>query len=131
MGWLRRSIIFISERTPSNLGVFVAAIFLANGVGTFTAVYTADKPPAIRPALLISCLTSFAAAALWTLFASKVDRIDRTITSAEATPSQREALREGLWGDVWVQVSAYLGSAVLLSISALVVLLAWPRPPRP
>jgi hypothetical protein len=124
MGWLRRAIIFISERTPGNLGVFVAAIFLANSVSLFTAVYGVDKAPRTRPALLISCVTSLVAAALWTMFASKVDRIERTITSAGADADQREALRERLWDDVWGQVSAYLGSAVLFSIAALVVLFA-------
>ncbi len=128
MSWLRRAIIFVSERTPGNIGVFIAALFLANCVGTFTAVYSADKAPAIKPALLISSGASLVAAALWTLFASKVDRIDRTLTSADVDSSQREALRERLWGDVWVQISAYLGSAVLFSIAAMVVLLIWHRP---
>lgn len=127
MAGLRRAIIFISERTPGNLGVFVAAIFLANGVGTFTAVYGADAFPRRAPALLISCVASFLAAALWTFFASKVDRVERTVASADVEADQREAFRERLWGDIWVRVSGYLGSAVLFSIIALAILLVWPQ----
>jgi hypothetical protein len=129
MAWLRRAIIFISERTPSNLAVFVAAIFLANGVGTFTAVYGTDNPPAIKPALLISCAASLLAAALWTLFASKVDRIERTAAAADVEPGQRDAAAERLWGYVWVRVSLYLGCAILSSVVALVILVVWHRPP--
>lgn len=129
MAWLRRAVIFISERTPTTLAVFVAAIFLANGVGSFTAVYGVDKPPAIKPALLISSAASLLAAALWTLFASKVDRIERIASSAHIEPAQREAERERQWGYVWGRVSVYLGCAVLFSIVALVVLVIWHRPP--
>lgn len=129
MAWLRTSIIFISERTPSNLAIFVAAIFLANSVGTFTAVYGGDHQPRIKAALLISSAASLLAAALWTLFASKVDRIERTVASADIEATRRDAERERQWGYVWVRVSVYLGSAVLFSIVALVVLVVWHRPP--
>ena len=128
MAWLRRAIIFISERTPSNLAIFVAAIFLANCVGTFTAVYGVDPEPKIKPALLISSAASLLAAALWTLFASKVDRIERTAASADVEATRRDAERERLWGYVWVRVSVYLSSAMLFSIFALVVLVVWHRP---
>jgi uncharacterized membrane protein len=113
----------LGMRIPTNLYVFVAAVFLANGVNLFNVVYGASHRPARSSTLLLSCAASLLAAVLWTVLASKINLIDKTAASASHDPLQRDSIREKLWNDVWRRVAGYLGTASLLSILTLTVLM--------
>src|SRR5437879_6224372 len=101
---IRRAVRGAGARIPINLYVFVAAIFLSNGVNLFNMVYGGDQRPSRSSAILLSCAASVGAAAFWTVLASKVDLIEKTVASASRDSKQRESVREELWNDVWSRV---------------------------
>jgi hypothetical protein len=112
----------VADRIPPNLAVFIAAIFLSNSVNLFTTIYGSVDLPPRYPALLFSSIASLFAAGLWTALAAKTDLIEKTVTSGSQDSTERESIREAVWNDVWVMIAAYLGVAVTLSLSALLVL---------
>jgi hypothetical protein len=119
---IRRAVQGAGARIPINLYVFVAATFLSNGVNLFNMVYGGDQRPSRSFTILLSCAASVGAAAFWTILASKVDLIEKTVASASRDSKQRESVREELWNDVWPRVGAYLVTALVLSSVALAVL---------
>lgn len=114
--------VIVGQRVPPNLSIFVAAVFLSNSVNIFTNIYSGTSlPPRFVP-LLISCVTSLISAALWTMFASKAELIEKTAGLAAQDLVQRDSVRATLWNDVWIQVAIYLGFALGTSMLALVAL---------
>ena len=119
---MRRAAVWICTRLPGNLVVFVAAIYLSNGVNVFTTIYSQPGRPVESPGLWLSCFSSLMAAGLWTALAVKRDVIEKAALSGTTDPVEREALRAQMWGDVWIRVVAYLGLALALSFLAMVAL---------
>lgn len=123
MATIKRYLIAVGQRVPNNLSIFVSAIFLSLGVTSFISVYGASTWPERSAALLTSCGASMVAAAMWTIFASKVEQIERAALSAAQEMAARDAVRMKLWDVVWLRISVYLGSAIVFSVLALAVLL--------
>jgi hypothetical protein len=119
---VKRAVVYVGIRVPGNLTIFVAAIFLSNGINVFTNIYSQPGKPSHSFGLWCSCVSSVAAAALWTALAAKKDVIDRAVVSGAERPDQREAVRAQMWSDVWLRSMAYLLGAVGFSILAMVVL---------
>jgi hypothetical protein len=107
---------------PANLTIFIAAIFLSNGVNVFTTIYAVPGKPVHSFGLWCSCISSVLAAALWTALAAKKDLIDKAVLSGASELDQREAKRTEMWNDVWLQAFVYLGGAVAFSVLAMGVL---------
>ncbi len=107
---------------PANLSIFIAAIFLSNGVNVFTTIYAVPGKPVHSFGLWCSCLSSVLAAGLWTAFAAKKDLIDRAVLSGASDLRQREEKRVQMWNDIWWRGLAYLGGAAVFSILAMGVL---------
>lgn len=107
---------------PSNLAIFVAAVFLSYGVNAFSTIYTVPGHPAHSPALWISFASSVIAAIMWTALAAKKEVIDKATLSGGGDLDAREATRMRMWREVWVRTLVYLGGAAVFSILTLVVL---------
>lgn len=122
MGLARGRVARLGAKIPANLTVFVAAIFLSNGVNVFTTIYAQPGKPVHSFGLWCSCISSVVAAGLWTALAAKKDLIDKAAMSAASAPDRREEKRVEMWGDVWLQAMTYLGGAVAFSVLAMVVL---------
>lgn len=119
---VKHSIGQIGIRIPGNLVVFIAAIFLSNSVNVFTTIYAQPGKPVQSAGLWWSCISSLAAAGLWTALAAKKDTIDKAVQSGADDPAMREVMRTQMWQDVWLRAGAYLGGAIALSIAAMVAL---------
>lgn len=111
-----------ATRVPTNLAVFIAAIFLSNGVNVFTTIYATPGRPVHSPQLWCSAIASIAAAGFWTALAAKKDHIEKAVLSGSADPLQRGVFREQMWADVSLRVTTYLSGAVVTSILAMVIL---------
>jgi hypothetical protein len=107
---------------PSNLAVFVAAVFLSFGVNAFTTIYAVPGHPVHSFGLWGSFASSVIAAGLWTALAAKKDSIDKATLSRGGDLDKREAARMQMWRDVWLRTLIYLGGAAAFSIAALVAL---------
>jgi hypothetical protein len=107
---------------PENLTIFIAAIFLSNGVNVFTTIYAVPGKPVRSFGLWCSCISSVLAAGLWTALAAKKGLIDKAALSGASDLEMREEKRAQMWRDVWLQTLAYLGGAVAFSILAMGVL---------
>jgi hypothetical protein len=119
---VKRAVVYVGIRVPGNLTIFVAAVFLSNGINVFTNIYAQPGKPSHSFGLWCSCVSSVVAAALWTAVAAKKDVIDRAVVSGAERPDLREAIREQMWGDVWLRSLVYLLGAVGFSVLAMVVL---------
>jgi hypothetical protein len=113
----------IAIRIPGNLVIFVAAIFLSNGINVFTNIYTQPGKPSHSFGLWCSCVSSVLAAALWTALAAKKEAIDRAVISGAGSPDQRETVRVQMWNDVWFKTMTYLFGAIVFSALAMIVLI--------
>ena len=60
--------------------------------------------------------------ALWTVFASRIELIEKTVVSAGQEIEREDASREIIWNEQATRVMAYPCLAVLSSVFALVVL---------
>jgi hypothetical protein len=107
---------------PSNLAVFVAAIFLSYGVNAFTTIYAVPGHPVHSFGLWGSFVSSLIAAGLWTALAAKKDSIDKATLSGGGDLGKREATRMQMWQDVWLRTLIYLAGAAVFSIMALIAL---------
>lgn len=126
MARLRLAVTGVATRMPTTLAVFIAAIFLSNGVNVFTTIYAVPGRPVHSLALWCSAVASIGSAACWTALATKKDMIDKAVLSGGADQSERTELREEIWAAVWRRVMVYLAGAVVLSILAMVVLVLPP-----
>lgn len=113
-------------RMPATLAVFIAAIFLSNGVNVFTTIYAVPGKPVHSLALWCSAAASIGAAGFWTALATKKDMIDKAVLSGAADHHERADLREEIWAAVWRRVMVYLAGAVVLSILAMLILVLPP-----
>lgn len=119
---MRTAVRWVLDRIPTNLAIFISAIYLSNGVSLFTKIYgNTALPPRYTP-LLFSCISSLLAAGLWTALAAKTDRIEKAVAYGSRDPRERQSIRENLWNDVWIRMASYLGGAIVLSLSALLAL---------
>lgn len=123
---LRLAITRVAMRMPATLVVFIAAIFLSNGVNMFTTIYAVPGKPVHSLALWCSAVTSITAAGFWTALATKKDMIDKAVLSGAADQGSRVKLREDIWADVWRRVMVYLLGAAALSVLAMAVLVLPP-----
>src|SRR6266568_879309 len=108
---VKRAIVRIGTRIPGNLAIFVAAIFLSNGVNVFTTIYAQPGKPVLSAGLWWSFTSSLVSAGLWTALAAKKDSIDKATQSSAVDPVKREKVRAQMWSDVWVRASLYLVGA--------------------
>ena len=122
MGSLSGVVSRCSAAIPNNLVVFIAAIFLAFGVNTFTTIYAVPGHPARSFGLWGSFASSLVAAGLWTALAAKKDVIDKAILSGGGDLDAREAARMRMWGEVWLRALIYLGGGIVFSVAAMLVL---------
>jgi len=120
---LKRLVGRLGPQIPSNLCVFIAAIFLSNAVNLFNMVYGGDSKPLRSDLILISSAVSVLSAAMWTALAAKLDLIEKTAMSATQVYSERERIIQALWSDVALRFGAYLILAIGSSFVALVVLI--------
>jgi len=111
---------------PTNLSVFIGAIFLSNGVNVFTTIYAVPGKPVHSLGLWCSAITSVASAGFWTVLAAKKDVIEKAVLSSPGELEQRNGLRTQMWESVWHQVFGYLFGAIVLSALAMVVLVVPP-----
>jgi hypothetical protein len=121
--WAGQGMRQIAERVPSTLFVFLAGIFVSNGVNLFNVVYGGDIRPRRATILLVSSVTSMAAAALWTVVAAKIDQFTKTVDSVPYGRPDRDAVCAAHWWDIRRRLTAYLVLATLVSFVAVWVLL--------
>jgi hypothetical protein len=107
---------------PTNLMIFIAAIFLAYGVNAFTTIYAVPGHPVHSFAQWCSFASSMVAAGLWTALSATKERIEKATASGPGNMAAHEELRMKLWRDSWLRALVYLGGAAAFSILAMVIL---------
>ena len=122
MAVLKRFVIRLGMAIPGSLMVFIAAVFLSDGVNVFTTIYAVPGHPVHSLNLWVSCASAVVAAALWSVLAAKKDAIDKAVLSASENLTQREQRRTEMWNGIWLRTLAYVGGATACSLVALFIL---------